>query len=190
MLKYSSRMFFEKNWNKKIKSKFAKKQIEHLIELFRILKNNLFATQTQQIMYKNEHTKFMSYKIENYVNLNDKNIKIKRNKKLKWKFFESFKIFEYIENQIYRLNLFKRWRIHNVFHVFFWKNLMLTKKKARKRHNFLNLFIELKILNWTKTWKWKSRKNSMKSKQLKTTKFSKSMKFQTSFSTNSISTIW
>ena len=129
MLKYSSRMFFENIWYKKIKSKFAKKLVEHLIKLFRILKINLLITQTQQIMYKNEHTKFMSYKIENYVNLNDKNIKIKRNKILKWKFFESFKIFECIENQIYRLNLFKRWRIHNVFHVFFLKKFNINRKK-------------------------------------------------------------
>ena len=80
-------------------------------------------------MYKNEHTKSISYKIENYVNLNDKNIRIKRNKKLKWKFFESFEIFECIENQTYRLDLFKRWRIHNVFHVSLLKRFNVNREK-------------------------------------------------------------
>ena len=67
------------------------------------------------------------------------------------------------------------------FTFLFWKNSMLTEIKTRKRHNLLNLSIELKILNWTRTWKWKSRKKFMKSKQLKTTRFSRLMKFQTFF---------
>ena len=61
MQRYSSRMFFEKILNKKIEFKFAKKHVEHLIELFRILKDNLLATQTQQIKYKNVYIKFMKY---------------------------------------------------------------------------------------------------------------------------------
>ena len=117
--------------------------------------SNLFATQTQQIMYKNEHTKFMSYKIENYVNLNDKNIKIKRNKKLKWKFFESFKIFECIENQIYRLNLLKRWRIHNVFHVFFLKKFNVNREKSAQTSQFFEFFYRVKNIELNENMKMK-----------------------------------
>ena len=130
MLEYSPRMSFEKTWNKKAKSKSAKKHAEHLAELLRILKDNLLATQTQQTMYKDEHTKPMSYKIEDYVNLNDKNIKTKRNKKLKWKFFEPFKILECIEDQAYRLELPKRWRIHNVFHVSLLKKFNANRERS------------------------------------------------------------
>ena len=42
MQKYSSRMFFEKFTNKKIKIKIVKKHVKHLIKLFLILKNNIF----------------------------------------------------------------------------------------------------------------------------------------------------
>ena len=76
----------------------------------------------------------MSYNVEDYVNLNDKNIKTKRNKKLKWKFFESFQILETVKNQAYRLDLFKRWRIHDVFHVSFLEKFNVKKEKKHTSH--------------------------------------------------------
>ena len=82
MQKYISRMSFEKFANFKIKSKFAKKHVEKLIELMKILKINLAQTQKQQIKYKNAKTKIKNFDVKNYVNVNDKNIRIKRNKKL------------------------------------------------------------------------------------------------------------
>ena len=136
MLGYSLRMFFEKTWDKKVKFKSAKEHAEHLIELLRVLKDNLLVAQQQQTMYKNERTKSMSYNVENYVNLNGKNIKIKRNKKLKWKFFESFQILETIENQAYRLDLFKRWRIHDVFHVSLLEKFNAKKGRKHTSHSF------------------------------------------------------
>ena len=81
MQKYISKMSFEKFANFKAKSKFAKKHVEELIELMRILKVNLAQTQKQQIKYKNAKTKIKSFDVKSYVNVNDKNIRIKRNKK-------------------------------------------------------------------------------------------------------------
>ena len=40
----------------------------------------------------------MRFQVKDYVYLNEKNIQIKRNKKLKEKQFKSFKIFEKIKN--------------------------------------------------------------------------------------------
>ena len=74
-------MFFEKFANFKIKSKFAKKYVEKLIELMKILKINLTYAQKQQIKYKNAKIKIKRFYVKNYVNVNDKNIRIKRNKK-------------------------------------------------------------------------------------------------------------
>ena len=79
--KYISKMFFEKFANFKTKSKFAKKHVEKLIELIKILKINLTYAQKQQIKYKNVKTKIKRFYVKNYVNVNDKNIRIKRNKK-------------------------------------------------------------------------------------------------------------
>ena len=129
MQEYTSKMFFEKSANFKIKSKFVKKHVEKLIELMKILKINLIYAQKQQIKYKNAKIKLKHFDVNNYVNVNVKNIRIKRNKKLKWKFFESFKILNTIKNQTYRIDIFKRWRIHNVFHISLLEKIMFKKKK-------------------------------------------------------------
>ena len=71
--------------------------------------------------------------------LNEKNIRIKRNKKLKWKHFEFFRVLEIIKDQVYRLKLFKRWRIHDVFHV-----SLLKKSKFKKKKNTIELTYQSK----------------------------------------------
>ena len=130
MQKYTSRMSFENSANFKVKSKFVNEHVKYLTKLLNVLKINLTHAQKQQIKYKNAWTKTtMHFDVRNYVNLNDKNIRIKRNKKLKWKFFEFFKILETIEDQTYRIDISKRWRIHNVFHVSFLERIKVKRKK-------------------------------------------------------------
>ena len=93
--------------------------------------------------------KFMKYVIGDHVWLRSKNIRTKRNKKLEWKQFESFEIFDKINKQVYKLVLSTRWRIHNVFHVFL---LELVKKK---KFSFIqrSLVTSLTISKWSKTIK-------------------------------------
>ena len=131
MQNYISKMSFEKLTKFKIKSKFVKKHVENFVKLFKIFKINLIHAQKQQIKYKNAKTKNVKniFKVDNYVNVNDKNIRIKCNKKFEWKFFDSFKIFNEIETQIYRINISKRWRIHNVFHVSLFEKMKFKKEK-------------------------------------------------------------
>ena len=131
MQNYISRMSFEKFANFKVKSKFVKKHVEEFAKFLKIFKINLIHTQEQQIKYKNARTKDVKdiFKVDNYVNVNDKNIRIKRNKKLEWKFFDSFKILNEIETQTYRINISRRWRIHNVFHVSLFEKMKFKKKE-------------------------------------------------------------
>ena len=49
--------------------------------------------------------------------MNSRYIKTKRNRKLLFKFFGPFQVLHPVEKQVYKLELPKRWRIHNVFHV-------------------------------------------------------------------------
>ncbi len=49
--------------------------------------------------------------------MDSKYIKTKRNQKLKAKFFEPFRILHPVGKQVYKIELLKKWRIHNVFHV-------------------------------------------------------------------------
>ena len=101
----------------------------------KVLKKNLKHVQKQQARFYDKRHTFKEFKIENYVWLNDKNIKIKKNKKLKWKSFEFFKIIKIInlENnfQVYKFKLSKIWKIHDVFHVSLLKKTQFNKKKLK-----------------------------------------------------------
>ena len=62
--------------------------------------------------------------------LNVKNIKIKRNNKLKHRLFDFFKIVDIHEFNVYKLILFDQWHIHDVFHVF-----LLKRNNSKKKRN-------------------------------------------------------
>ena len=49
--------------------------------------------------------------------LNNKYLKIKQNRKLEAKFFEPFQVLHSVIKQAYKLELFRKWRIHNVFYM-------------------------------------------------------------------------
>ena len=49
--------------------------------------------------------------------LNSKYIETKQNRNLKAKFFGSFRVLYPVEKQAYKLELPKKWRIYDVFHV-------------------------------------------------------------------------
>ena len=145
MQKYISKMSFENFANFKIKSKFVNEHVRYLTKLLNILKINLIHAQKQQIKYKDARTKTsMKFKVRSYVNFNVKNIRTKRNKKFEWKFFESFKILETIENQVYRIDISKRWRIHNVFHVSLFEEVK-TKRKKKVSLEFTYQFKDIDI---------------------------------------------
>ena len=117
---YSPRMSFEEHADPKAKSKSGQEHAKDLEELMKVLKDNLKNAQEQQAKYHDKRHVFKQYKLGDYVWLNGKNIRTKRNKKLEWKAFGPFKIIKVIGEknpQAYRLELPKRWRIHNVFHV-------------------------------------------------------------------------
>ena len=75
-------MFFEDNQNLKAKSKFARDNAKHLQKLLNVLRINLIDVQVKQAKYQDKRTLFKKYFVRQYVMLNEKNIRIKRNKKL------------------------------------------------------------------------------------------------------------
>ena len=58
-----------------------------------------------------------SYAPNDKIWLNSKYIKTKQNCKLEAKFFEPFRFLHLVGKQAYKLELLKKWRIHNIFHV-------------------------------------------------------------------------
>jgi len=81
MQKYIFRMSFQNFMNFKTKSNSNQKHVIEFQQLMNIFKKNLRHSQKQQKRFKNSHTKIKKYVEKNYVNFNDKNIRIKRNKK-------------------------------------------------------------------------------------------------------------
>ena len=84
MLSYSSRMSFENSIDERRKFKSAMKHAKNLKELMIVLKKELSDAQVKQVKYKNRHIKVIEkHSLSDFVYLNEKNIRIKRNKKLK-----------------------------------------------------------------------------------------------------------
>ena len=67
MQNYSSRIFFKKHVDFKIKSKFDQKHVKNLKKLIKVLKNNFKNVQKQQVKYHNKRYIFKQYKLKNYV---------------------------------------------------------------------------------------------------------------------------
>ncbi len=82
-----------------------------------VCRENFQHVQELQKRYHDKHTKPRSYAPGDKVWLNNKYIKTKRNRKLEAKFFGSFKVLHPVGKQVYKLELPKMWRIHDVFHV-------------------------------------------------------------------------
>ena len=64
--------------------------------------------------------------------MNSKFIKTKRNRKFKAKFFGLFQVLHPVGKQAYKLELPKKWRIHDIFYV-----SLLEQDITRKRREFL-----------------------------------------------------
>ena len=70
-----------------------------------------------------------SYALGKKVWLNSKYIRTKRNRKLEAKFFGRFRVLYSVKKQAYKLELPKKWRVHDVFDVSLLEQD--TAKKAR-----------------------------------------------------------
>ena len=78
---------------------------------------NLHYAQKLQKRAHNKRIKPWSYAFDEKVWLNSKYIKTKRNQKLETKFFRPFRVLYPVEKQAYKLELPKKWRIQDVFHM-------------------------------------------------------------------------
>ena len=126
---YHPRILYRDDINPRSKSKSADKLSAKLRELIIICQKNLHHAQELQKQANDKATKPKSYVPSNKVWLNSKYIKIKWNWKLEVKFFRPFRVLYPVGKQAYKLELFRKWKIHYVFH----KSLLehnTTKKKC------------------------------------------------------------
>ena len=111
------RLSYKENANPRSKSKTADQLAIELHTLMSMCRENLQHAQELQKRYHNKHAKHQSYAPGDKVWLNSKYIKTKQNRKLEFKFFGPFRVLHPVGKQAYKLELPKRWRIHDVFHV-------------------------------------------------------------------------
>ena len=82
-----------------------------------VCRENLHHAQELQKRAHDKGAKPRSYAPGEKVWLNSKYIKTKRNRKLEAKFFGPFRVLHPVGKQAYKLELPKKWRIHDVFHL-------------------------------------------------------------------------
>ena len=110
-------MSYEEKVGPRSKSKSADKLLVELRELMIVCQENLYYAQELQKRAHNKGVKSRSYAFGDKIWLNSKYIKTKRNWKLEAKFFGSFRVLYPVRKQTYKLELPRKWRIHDVFYV-------------------------------------------------------------------------
>ena len=114
---YHPRMSYEEEVDPRSQSKSADELSEELRELIVVCRENLHHAQELQKRAHDKGVKPRSYAPGEKVWLNSKFIKTKRNRKLEAKFFGPFRVLHPVGKQAYKLELPKKWRIHDVFHM-------------------------------------------------------------------------
>lgn len=80
-------------------------------------RGNLNHTQKLKKKSYNKHVKPKTFAPGNNIWLNNRYVKTKRNHKLEAELFEFFSVLHSVKNQVYKLEVLKKWRIHNIFNV-------------------------------------------------------------------------
>ena len=114
---YHPRMSYKKKVDPRSKLKSADELSAELRELMIVCRENLHHAQELQKRAHDKGVKPRSYAPGDKVWLNSKYIKTKQNQKLEAKFFGPFRVLHLDEKQAYKLELPRKWRIHDIFHV-------------------------------------------------------------------------
>ena len=128
---YHPRMSYKEDVNPRSQSKSADELLAELRELMIVCQENLHHAQELQKRAHDKGVKPRSYAPGEKVWLNSRYIMTKRNRKLETKFFGPFRVLYPIGKQAYKLELPKKWRIHDVFNV-----SLLEQDTTRKGQEF------------------------------------------------------
>ena len=114
---YHPRVSYKEDLDPRSKLRTAEELFSDLRELMTIYQQNLHHAQELQKRAHNKSVKSQSYAPGDKVWLSSKHFKTKRNCKLEAKFLGLFWVLYPVGKQAYKLELPKKWRIHDVFHV-------------------------------------------------------------------------
>ena len=143
---YHPWMSYKEEVDSHSQSKSANELSEELRELIVVCRWNLHLAQKLQKRAHNKGVKSQSYALGKKVWLNSKYIKTKCNRKLEAKFFGPFRVLHPVGKQAYKLELLKKWRIYDIFHV-----SLLKQDTTKKGQEFL--VSEFKLVDNIKEYK-------------------------------------
>ena len=129
---YHSCVSFKEDTDPRSWTKSANELLAELQELMTVCQENLHYAQELQKRAHDKGVKPKSYAPGDNVWLNSKYIKTKQNRKLEAKFFGPFWVLHPVGKQAYKLELLKKWKIHNVFHVSLLEQDITRKKRVEK----------------------------------------------------------
>ena len=130
---YYPRMSYKEEVDSCSKSKSADKLSAELRELMILCQENLYHAQKLQKRAYNNDIKPRSYASGDKIWLNRKYIKTKWNQKLETKFFRPFQVLYPVRKQVYKLELSRKWKIYDVFHVSLLEQNTTKKKWVEKK---------------------------------------------------------
>ena len=114
---YHLQMSYKEEVDPRSQSKSLDGLLAELRELMIVCRKTLHYIQKFQKHAHDKEVKSQSYILSKIVWLNSKYIKTKLNWKLETKFFGPFQMLHSIEKQAYKLKLFKKRRIDDIFHM-------------------------------------------------------------------------
>ena len=138
--RYYPRVFYKEDLDPRSKSKTAEELSFELRNLMAVCQQNLHHAQELQKRAHDKGVKPRSYAPGDKVWLSSKHLRTKRNCKLEAKFLGPFRVLYPVGKQAYKLELPKKWRIHDVFHVSLLEQN--TTKKGRVNDAQLNFEFE------------------------------------------------
>ena len=124
---YHSCVSYKKDLDPRSQSKTVEILSSELPNLMAACQQNLHHAQLLQKQAHNKVANPQSYAPDNKVWLSRKYLKTKQNRKLEAKFLGLFQVLHLVGKQAYKLELPKKWRIHNVFQV-----LLLEQNTTKK----------------------------------------------------------
>ena len=136
---YHSCVSYEEDPDPRSKLKTAEKLSSELRNLMAVCQQNLHHAQELQKRAHNKGVKPQSYTSSNKVWLSSKHLRTKRNCKLEAKFLGLFWVLHPVGKQAYKLELPKKWRIHDVFHV------SLLEQNTTKKRQVNNILLDFEF---------------------------------------------
>ena len=138
---YHPRVFYEKDLDPCSKSRTVEELSSKLRELMTICQQNLHQAQELQKRGNDKEIKPWNYVPGEKDWLSSKYLKTKWNHKLEAKFLDLFRVLYPVGKQTYKLELPKKWKIHNVFHV------LLLEQNTTKKGQVNNMQLEFEASN-------------------------------------------